>query len=465
MGVSTRECYEAIVGRGLWPLYEGTLRRRDTFKYKVEFEKNQWLSGEELRELQWQRLGKLLEHAFNTSPFYRESFDSAGLKPKDIQSPSDFIKLPIVEKATVRQNKERMVSSRFHAKDLVKSATGGSSGEPMALYYDWNSYQRRMAAAMRGDSWAGWRFCGGEYYIWGVSLLPQSGFKRVKVQAFHAGLRRYVVNSFDLGADKIAGFVRDFNKMRPRVVVGYTNAVYQFALHAKAAGLKMIPPKGVITSAEKLYPYQREAIEEAFGAKVFDRYGCREVMMIGAECDYQNGLHATVDNLYIEIVKNGVPCEPGELGEVLLTDLHNYGMPLIRYKVGDVASWKGKDCPCGRGLPLLNVVEGRVFGLLTTPGGRIVSGALFPHLFKDFPAIETFKVIQEEKSFVRIRLKTRGEFPAAQYDLLRSTVENTLGDDVRIEWTIGPDVEIEKERKFNPVISKVPVDMGLSISS
>src|SRR5262249_33994663 len=164
-------------------------------------------------------------------------------------------------------------------------------------------------------------------------------------------------------------------------------------------------------------------------------------------------------NLYIEIVKNGMPCEPGELGEVLLTDLHNYGMPLIRYKLGDVASWKGKDCPCGRGLPLLSVVEGRVVGLLTTPGGKIVSGAFIPHLFKDFPVIEKYKVIQEEMGLVRIRLATCGEFAPEELQFLKTTVANTLGKGVRIEWIIGPDVKIEQESKFNPVISRVPVRM------
>lgn len=456
--------YELLVGRCLLPFYTTCLRGRPTFRYRQEFEANQWLSSEELSRLQWERLRSLLRHASETVPYYRSAFDRLELRPEEINTPSDFARLPILEKATVRERQEHLLSTRFDSGQRVASATGGSTGEPMRFYYDRNSYERRVAAAMRGDGWAGWRLCGGEFYIWGVNLMPERGLARLKKQLHHASLRRAAINSFELEAERIESTVRQYNRRHPRVVVGYANSVYEFARYVKEAGLRLHAPQGVICTAEKLYPHQRPLIEEVFGAPVFERYGCREVMMIGAECDQHSGLHVTVDNLYVEIVRNGQPCEPGELGEVLLTDLHNYAMPLIRYKVGDVASWKGADCRCGRGLPLMNSVEGRALDLISTPSGRVISGVFFPHLFKDFGWIRQFQVIQEELDELTVRIAVDAPPTAAQSLLLKETMTRTLGPEMQVKWEIGKDVAIERERKFRPVLSRVPVKFD-SISS
>ena len=335
----------------------------------------------------------------------------------------------------------------------------------MRFYFDRNSYERRVAAAMRGDGWAGWRLCAGEFYIWGVPLLPESGFIRRKKQIHHASLRRTVVNSFDLSAERIQAMVREYNRQRPRVVVGYANAIYEFARYAHAAGLEVHPPVGVISSAEKLYEYQRTMIEKLFRAPVFDRYGCREVMMIAAECEQHSGLHITADNVYVELTRNGQLCEPGEAGELLLTDLHNYGMPLIRYKVGDVGSWKGHDCRCRRGLPLLNVVEGRTLDLISTPSGRVISGEFFPHLLKDFSWIRRYQIVQEQRDQLIVRIAADEPLSNDDCSLLKATVAETLGDEMHVHWEIGHDVLIEQGSKFRPVLSQVPVSFDAPLGA
>src|SRR5688572_19629487 len=346
--------YEKVVGKGLYPLYETYLRGRSTFKYWAEFEETQWLSPDELKALQWSRLRAVLRHAYDTVGFYRRTWSEMGIHPDDIRTPEDFNRLPTIDKPTIRQHYDEFFSSAYKKSSLVKRATGGSTGAPLQFCYDRNSYQRRLAAWFRGDRWAGWELCGGDFYIWGSAILPQAPLEKWKATLHHAGMRRVIINSFELTRDKIEPLVRRYNRMAPRVVCGYTNAIYEFARQVKQAGLSLRPPTGVITSAEKLYGYQREVIEDAFGAKVFDRYGCREVMMIGAECEQHTGLHVTADNLYVEVLRGGAPCEPGQVGEVVITDLHNYGFPLIRYRIGDAASWRGEPCSCGRGLPLLN---------------------------------------------------------------------------------------------------------------
>jgi phenylacetate-CoA ligase len=446
--------YEHLAGRLALPAYEA-LRGRGTFRYRREFAESQWLSPEAIRELQWDRLRRLLRRAYETAPLYRDAFDRLGMKPEEVREPADLARLPVLDKATIRREVDDLISRAFRREQLIRSATGGSTGEPLQFYYDRDSYDRRNAAAMRGDSWAGWRLCGGEFYIWGARLLPAPLWKRAKVKAHHALLRRAVASSFDLSEARVLELVRQYNRMRPRVVVGYANAVYEFARAAQAAGQRLRPPTGVITSAEKLYQYQRALIEEVFGAPVFDRYGCREVMLIGAECEQHRGLHVTADNLYVEVVRDGQLCEPGERGEVLLTDLYNYGMPLIRYKVGDTGSWQGFDCPCGRGLPLLSVVEGRTLDLIRTPDGRVIAGEFFPHLLKDYPSIRRYQVLQEQPDELRIRLALAQPLPEPARAQLERIVGEQVGPRMRVRWETGPQVEIEPTAKFRPVRSLV----------
>ena len=449
--------YERLVGSALLPAYEG-LRKRGTFRYLREFEENQWRSERELTDLQWSKLQALLNHAYETVPYYRTQLQALGLTPGMIRDPDTFARLPILDKSTVREHREQLASSRFSAEQLIRSATGGSTGEPFQFAYNRDSYERRIAAAMRGDGWAGWRLCGGEFYVWGINLMPQARVKRWKVKLHHAGIRRDILSSFDLNADKVKAGVERYNRARPRVVVGYATALYEFARLAARAGLRLNPPRGVIASAEKLYDFQRAKIAEVFGAPVFDRYGCREVMMIGAECEHHSGLHATVDNVYIEVVKDGRLCGPGEVGDILLTDLHNYGMPLIRYRVGDLGSWNGGTCRCGRGLPLLNPIEGRVLDVVRTASGRVISGALFPHFFKDFAGVRTFQVVQETWDDVTIRIALDTPLTAEQQAMMRGMMGDILGPELKIRWDIGPDVSITRTNKFRPLVSRLPAD-------
>ncbi len=459
MGRLTDALYQQIMGNGALPFYETTLRGRNTFKYRAEFERTQWFSPDALAALQWERLSALLRHAWDTVEAYRAMFDALNATPDDIRTPDDFAHLPILDKPALRAEPERYLSTDFRREDLILSNTGGSTtGSPMRFYYNRDSYEWRTAAAMRGDGWAGWKLCAPEFYIWGMPLLPQSGFIRHKKLVHHKSLRRCVNNSFDLTPDKMRELAGRYERLKPRVVIGYTNAVYEFARFALEEGISLRAPEGVVCTAERLYEHQRSVIEAAFNTRVFNRYGCREAMMIGAECEEHAGLHATTDNLYIEVVRNGVPCGPGELGEVLITDLHNYGMPLIRYRVGDITSWSGEACPCGRGLPLLNPVEGRTLDMISTPSGRVVSGVFFPYLLKEFAWVKGYQAVQRERGEITIQIQTDDAPPRSDMGRIMGAVTRTLGATMRVEWEVGPDVFIEKTRKFRPVISHVPVD-------
>jgi phenylacetate-CoA ligase len=267
-----------------------------------------------------------------------------------------------------------------------------------------------------------------------------------------------IVSSFDFTDEVLADYVRRYERFRPTVVVGYTNALHEFARYCGRQGVSLRPPAGVIATAERLFPHQRQAIEAAFGASVFDRYGCREVMNIAAECDQHQGLHVNADNLYLELEQDGQPVSAGKLGEVLVTDLNNYAMPFIRYKNGDMAVAASSPCSCGRGLPLLEKVEGRVLDVISTPDGRYLPGEFFPHLLKDYDGIDRFQVYQDEDYAVTIRIVADEDFAPGSAEEIEGIARDALGDSLEVSVRLVQSIPKTEGGKLRVTVSEVRSD-------
>ncbi len=203
-------------------------------------------------------------------------------------------------------------------------------------------------------------------------------------------------------------------RTRPDVIVAYTGALYAFALMLEARGWQPWSPAAVVVGAEKLHGFQREAIERVFKAPVFETYGSREFMLLGAECPEHDGLHLTAENQLIEILDDhGQPVAPGQEGNVVVTDLTNFGMPFIRYANGDLAiAETGGNCRCGRGLGRLHSITGRRLDVLSTPDGHRLPGEFFPHMFKELPGVRRFQVVQDVPEAITVRIVAREWTPA-----------------------------------------------------
>jgi len=451
--------YAALFRSVLLPLYETHLRGRETLSALAELEQSQWRRPEEIAEISFRRMLDALEHAERNVPFYRRRFAEYGVSARKVKAPEDLASFPILTKDDVRKHRRELLAET-HVGPLHESSTGGSTGEPMRFSLDHRTYERRVAAAIRSDRWAGAELGEKELHVWGLPLAENRWSAAVIKRDAHAALmRRKFVSTFHLRADRLGDTVREIAAFEARVVVGYTMPLYLLARAALQQGIAIPPPRGVVTAAEKLHEHQREVIERAFGAPVFERYGCREVMLIGAECEQHEGLHMNAEGVFVELYRGDKPAPMGTPGEVLLSDLHNRAMPLLRFRNEDVAIAKPGVCSCGRGLPLLGSVEGRSLDLIVGEGDRIVAGEVFPYMFKDLP-VEQYQARQRADRSVIVRVVPGPGFEPETAKLVETRLRGVLGEAAPLSVEIVREIPLTPSGKFRVAVSEVPVDLG-----
>jgi phenylacetate-CoA ligase len=440
----------------LLPAFERGLKGRSVFRYWKELEQSQWLPRPELETNQRSALRRLLAYASGHCPYYRREWKQRGLDPNAVGRLEDFHCWPTIDRETVSRARERM---RSHAPGvrLLSKSTGGSTGVPLHFDYDTESLDHRFAAWHRGYNWAGAGPGTKQFYFWGIPLGERGWRQRRKDGLYHWLYRRRVLSSFDFRESQAEAVLAAYNRYRPEVLIAYTNPLYHLARTLEERRLTPRPPRSVVVGAEKLYDFQRAAIERVFQAPVFETYGSREFMLLGAECDRHRGLHLSFENCLVEVLDDdGRPSPDGVEGNVVVTDLTNYGMPFVRYANGDraVAGWG--TCPCGRGLPLLRRVVGRQLDVIRTPDGRLVPGEFFPHLLKDFPAVRRFQVVQTAPDRVELRLVLGASWVEADRRKIDREVVQVLGPDMRYEVRAVDHIAPTAGGKFRVVVGLAP---------
>jgi len=442
----------------VYRFYDERIARRKTFSHVDRLLDSQWLSAEEIERLQWCELRRLLCHAYAEVPFHQSRFRELGITPADIGTREEYARLPLMEKSDFAEQGDRLRARSMSAEDLFTNGTGGSTGAPMRYQLDRGSYEWRQAAHLRGNMWAGSGLGRREFHLWGEPMRPGSPAASMKTRLWHWALNHHYANSYEMSTETMSGYLDELNRIRPEVVIGYSYSLFLLARYIAERGKRVWSPRGIIGTAEKLLPHQRETIEAVFGARIFERYGCREVMLIGMECEEHHGLHLTAENLYVEIIKDGRPARPGEVGDVVVTDLHNYAMPFLRYRNGDLAMASDRACPCGRGLPLIEEVHGRTLDVLRSPDGRQISGVFVPMFFKDYAWVAEFQVEQAALDRIEVRIKPTAGYSEARLEGLRDDLRRRLGSEIGVHCTIVDEIPRTSSGKHRPVISRLSSD-------
>ncbi len=446
--------YARALRHVIWPAYEGGLRRRGTPAHMRRYERDQWLAPDDLRTLQFERLRRLIHWCHREVPYYRRRWDALGITPFDIRRPEDIALLPVLTKADIRDNFEDMKAVSL--KDsLAYKATGGSTGEPLRFGFTRESNDRRVAVMWRGYGWAGSRMGRRTLFLWGGPVGTRRHAQAWKDRAYDAVFARRMLDSFPMSESNMADYADAIDAYRPEVIVGYVGPLVRLAEWLLATGRRVATPASIIGAAEALHPFQREIIQRAFGAPAFNTYGCREFMLIASECEHRDGLHVNADHLIVETLgDDGSPVRHGS-GEVAITDLFNHGMPFIRYVNGDMATPRARRCACGRGLPMLDAVDGRKLDAIRTPDGRILPGEFFPHMLKDVPGLTRFQLVQRQLDRLDLSIVRGRAFDDASLDYIRREVARVLGDRASLHCHFVDDIPLTRSGKLRVTVSEL----------
>ena len=418
-------------------------------RYLREYNRTQFFSTEAIRELQWQRLQTLLRHAYAQCAFYRRRFEDAGLTPDDFRGLEDLRALPILEKRDIQEQSKGMVARNWPRTDLIANQTGGSTGAPVSFYLSKARKCSRAAATLRHNRWAGWRIGDRTAVIWGAPRDRPDDSWRARLRG--ALLREPLwLDTANITETSLAEFHTEILRYQPRIIQAYARAAVLFARYLQARGLTPYRPHSIVTSAEVLEEDERRLVEDVFGCPVFNRYGCREVSVIASECPAHRGLHIMAEGLYLEVETPHGPAAPGEMGSILVTDLLNHAMPLIRYRIGDVGAWASGACPCGRGLPRLERVSGRVTDFLVGCDGRLVSGVyLATYVVAQRPSLGQVQIVQRKAGAVTYRIKPGRDFKyLLDLEYLRMMTHRYLGAGMQIDSEMVDDLPSEPSGKF-----------------
>ena len=419
--------YSRLLEGALIPLYYRARGRAYPLRRSF-LESSQWWSSRQISDFQWQEASLLLDLAFEKVPYYQEKYKAAGIRREDIRSIGDFRQLPPLSREELNENRERL-RPVGHTGKVFAHATGGSSGVPARFYVGMGSYDWRSAATARAYAWAGAATGEKTLYLWGAPIGTPSAFKRTKTDLYRLMRRELVFSTFLQTAELWQRIYESAHGFRPTAVVGYVSSLEQFCHFLIDHNLRLNEINGVIAAAEPVFAPTRELVARALGAPLFNTYGSREFMSIGAGCDRHEGLHVHAENLIVE-TEADTNQSPSEL---LITDLHNDGMLFIRYRIGDVGWFSDAPCSCGRGLPLLKNVEGRTLELLRAPDGRIVPGELIPHLMKDIKEVREFQAEQKRLDLIVISVVLSGSLSEHSQTLLRSELAKAFGAGVHVE--------------------------------
>ena len=433
----------------LWEIKDGAHRGR----YLRELSASQWLNTDTLRQQQWERARAAVEYAFVHCPYYQERFAAGGFAGK-LRDGKNFRRLPLLTKRDIRENGDRLLSREFRREDLVETKTGGSTGVALKLYFDKRCQEMRNAAAMRSDQWAGWDIGMKVAAVWGNPPVADS----LKAKLRNLLLDRTIyLDTMNIDETSVRRFVHEWQREDPRIIFGHSHSLYILAMFIQRLGLADLRPRGIISTSMMLLEPERRLIEEVFQCQVSDRYGCEEVSLIGSECERHEGLHLNLDHLVIEFLReDGTEAAPGEDARIVVTDLINRGMPLIRYEVGDRGVRSERICPCGRGLPLMERVTGRQADFLKRPDGALVAGvSLVERTLTAIPGIEQMQLVQDKLHQLCVKVVKDNRFNDQSEQSLRNEFREVFGEGVTVEIQYVPALDQTGAGKYRFAICNV----------
>ncbi len=410
--------------------------------------KTTWLSPADLRKIQLKRLRSLLSYADANVSFYHQRFKKAKFNPDDVKSVEDLCKIPVLTKSDVQNNFNSLISRRVDSEKCNKEVTSGSTGNPLTILADKKSSRIMSANRLRHYVENGGQLFKDKYALLTVIRKP---VKRTLFGSLltHFGFSKKVKFNTQSPISEVLDNLAKFN---PDVIDSYPSFLILLARELEKSE-KSICPRLMFGFGELLDDNSRKIINSAFGTEIFDTYGCTEAGDIAWECSERTGYHINADLIATEFVKDNESVVAGESGEIILTPLWNYAMPLIRYKIGDVGKPCDEICSCGRGLPLMQILEGRFEDFIVLPNGNIISPLNNLTYFDNFEFVTDYKIIQESREKLVLQVVLKEGYDENLFQEFKDNFMNNFGEDMIIEIQVLE--SIPRMGKFRRVVSKI----------
>ncbi|MGI6751680.1 MAG: phenylacetate--CoA ligase family protein [Anaerovoracaceae bacterium] len=422
-----------------------------------ELMKTQYYTPAEMAILQSEKLKKLLILSIRNVPAYQRFgylLDEIETDPfKALSS------IPILTKEDFRKDLDSFLSRRAVKEDLILTSTVGSTSKPLEFFMDQNLAEYYEAARYRGLSW--WEINQDSRSIMMLAgPIDLNRYQAKKRELMERWLEnRVIIPAEEIGLEKMDSHIEMINEYNPEYIYGYASALIQFSQLMLEQEIRLdIKLKAVVSTAESLHDFQRQAIETAFQCPVVNEYGARDGGLIAYQCR-EGKMHLTVDNAVFEVVDpiTHEPMPPGESGTLLVTDLNDYIMPRLRYQIGDRIALSKEKCSCGVELPIMDRLDGREDDMLVRVDGKYVQGHEFTGLIKDRKAIDIFQVIQESPSKAILKMVLADDYDYAEIDGFIRDVENLLPQ-TKVDTIIGEEIPTSGTGKYRYTIREFSLE-------
>ena len=427
---------------------------KHTWKTLDFLKKSQFWEVDQFEDYQLEKLKKLVNHAINHVPFYKERYTALKLNSSTIKNLFDINLLPIISKEDFRQHNNSLVSTHIHRKKMWVSYTSGTTGTPLSAYRTHNQLQETMAFMERLYGWYNPKLWRSRASFTGKLIVDPNNSKGPFHRVNHAS-NQYLFSSHHLVKSNIDKYINELSLVKPEQIDGIASSIYAIADHIiRHDRFGAIQPKVVIPTSETIWPHIRERIEKAFQCKVANQYGSQEGAPLAYECPH-GGFHISPESGIFEILHpDSSPCRPGESGRLVVTSFLSEGTPLIRYDIGDVASWKTGVCICGRNMPMLETIEGRIDDMFFTTERGVISRV--DSAFKNLPnAIKATQVAQVGLNQFQVRIvPDRNTYREEYADTLVENLHYYLGNSAVIDVKLVSEIQRTSGGKLRAMVNE-----------
>lgn len=420
-------------------------------------EKSQFWSQDKVVEYQNSKLRALIHHSYNKVPFYYELFNDLRIKPEDIHTKEDLIKLPIITKEDLKKSKGKHLATNINKKDLIFSSSSGSTGEPFQFYKTKHSESFTTAAALRGWNWMGYQL--GDSYV-KVSMNPRASLIK-KVQDFINN--SLYLSSTQLTSDGFSKITESVLKFDPKYIRCYPVPLYFLAQQFEQNYGKYEKPSllAINTTGSTLSPKVRLKVEEVFGVKIFDSYSCEGGAMF-FECPTHKHYHPSEEYAIQEYIEdNYTLSDPERPLRHITTDLHNYASPFIRYDTQDYIVLGDKEpCSCGSRFQNIKKIKGRDSDVLVTPSGKYLIVENFVAYFEWITEVDQIQIIQNRLDEITIKIIINSDFTKNILEKVLAYWQNYIGSDVKVIIDIVEEIKLTPTGKRRTVIRNPDIKLN-----